>query len=136
MHPILRSLHNSYVLCILTWSTVYVQRYVFKCMLLQWCLSCTHPLAHHLQALPGNRALRGRVISFLHRMVECLGERLLPTLPAALAALLPAAADAGEVGDVAALLQQLAARFRAALLPLLAKACPHMPCPFLIPLEG
>jgi hypothetical protein len=72
--------------------------------------------------LPSNRALRGRVISFVHRMVECLGERLLPTLPAALAALLPAAADAGEVGDVAALLQQLAARFRGALLPLLAKA--------------
>ena len=75
-------------------------------------------------ALPGNRVLRGRVISFLHRMVECLGERLLGTLPAALAALLPAAADAGEVGDVAALLQQLATRFRAALLPLLVKARP------------
>ncbi len=78
--------------------------------------------------LPSNRALRGRVISFVHRMVECLGERLLPTLPAALAALLPAAADAGEVGDVAALLQQLAARFRGALLPLLAKARRALAC--------
>ncbi|KAK9827309.1 hypothetical protein WJX81_002974 [Elliptochloris bilobata] len=77
-------------------------------------------------ALPGNRVLRGRVISFLHRMVECLGERLLGTLPAALAALLPAAADAGEVSDVAALLQQLATRFRAVLLPLLVKVVPEV----------
>lgn len=73
------------------------------------------------QVLPGNKVLRGRVISFLHRLVECLGDRLLPYLPSALAALLPVTADAADVGDVSALLSQLAIRYKAALAPLLAK---------------
>ncbi len=72
--------------------------------------------------LPGSKALRGRVISLLHRLVECLGERMLPFLPAALASLLPASADAPDVCDVGALLSQLAARYKASLAPLLAKA--------------
>lgn len=74
-----------------------------------------------LQVVPGNKVLRGRVISFLHRLVECLGDRLLPFLPAALAALLPVTADASDVNDVHALLSQLAMRYKAALQPLLAK---------------
>ena len=78
------------------------------------------------QVLPESKALRGRVISLLHRLVECLGERLLPSLPAALAALLPATADAADVTDTAALLGQLAQRYKAALAPLLAKV-PYFP---------
>ena len=74
-----------------------------------------------LQVLPENRVLRARMISFLHRLVECLGDRLLPYLPAALSALLPMTADASTVSDVCALLSQLAIRYKAALAPLLAK---------------
>ena len=75
-----------------------------------------------LQVLPENRVLRGRLISFLHRLVECLGERLLPYLPPALSALLPLTADASTVSDVCALLSQLALKYKAALVPLLAEA--------------
>ena len=71
--------------------------------------------------LPENRVLRARMISFLHRLVECLGERLLPYLPPALSALLPMTADASTVSDVCALLSQLAIRYKAALAPLLAE---------------
>ena len=75
-----------------------------------------------VQVLPENRVLRGRLISFLHRLVECLGERLLPYLPPALSALLPLTADASTVSDVCALLSQLALKYKAALVPLLAEA--------------
>ena len=75
-----------------------------------------------LQVLPDNRVLRGRLISFLHRLVECLGERLLPYLPPALSALLPLTADASTVSDVCALLSQLALKYKAALVPLLTEA--------------
>ncbi len=61
------------------------------------------------------------MISFLHRLVECLGDRLLPYLPSALSALLPLTADASTVSDVCALLSQLAIRYKAALAPLLAE---------------
>ena len=81
----------------------------------------------HAQVLPESKALRGRVISFLHRLVECLGERLLPFLPAALSALLPVTADASDVTDVSALLSQFAQRYKAALAPLLAKARTRWP---------
>lgn len=74
-----------------------------------------------MQVLPENRVLRARMISFLHRLVECLGDRLLPSLPAALSALLPLTADAATVSDVCALLSQLAIRYKAALAPLLAE---------------
>ncbi|CAK0782799.1 hypothetical protein CVIRNUC_005994 [Coccomyxa viridis] len=78
------------------------------------------------QVLPENRVLRGRLISFLHRLVECLGERLLPYLPPALSALLPLTADASTVSDVCALLSQLALKYKAALVPLLAEVVPEM----------
>ena len=81
-----------------------------------------------MQVLPENRVLRTRMISFLHRLVECLGDRLLPYLPSALSALLPLTADASTVSDVCALLSQLAIRYKAALAPLLAEvSCkPHL----------
>ena len=139
------------------------------------------------RALPANKPLRARFISFLHRMVECLGARwaagcalggaraapaqlwvlghrlvaawapwlvvppelracaslrphakatpqphtpphplsssprrsLLPYLPAALEVLLYAEADATDVVDVLLLLNQLAARFKDALAPVM-----------------
>ena len=37
-----------------------------------------------VQAFPTDRAVRGRFISLLHRMVECLGAVALPFLPASL----------------------------------------------------
>ena len=37
-----------------------------------------------MQAFPTDRAVRGRFISLLHRMVECLGAVALPFLPASL----------------------------------------------------
>ena len=89
------------------------------------CQDEAETFAPRAQVLPGSKVLRGRVISLLHRLVECLGERLLPLLPAALASLLPVTADAPDVCDVSALLGQLAARYKAALAPLLAKACPQ-----------
>ena len=90
------------------------------------CCVCLREKSAAAQVLPENRALRARLISFLHRLVECLGERLLPYLPPALSALLPLTADASTVSDVCALLSQLAIRYKAALAPLLAKAGPSL----------
>lgn len=44
-------------------------------------------------AAPANKPLRARFISFVHRMVECLGPALLPYLPPALEVLLSTQAD-------------------------------------------
>lgn len=54
-------------------------------------------------------------------MVECLGAHLLPLLPSALQALLPPSANAADLGDVMALLHQLAVRYKADLGPLIAE---------------
>ena len=78
-----------------------------------------------MQVAPGNRAIRSRVISFLHRMVECLGPHLLPYLPPALSALLRPTSDASDLADVLSLLQQLVVRYKATLSPLLSKALPE-----------
>ncbi|KAI7842372.1 hypothetical protein COHA_004011 [Chlorella ohadii] len=76
------------------------------------------------RALPANKPLRARFISFLHRMVECLGATLLPYLPAALEVLLYAQADATDVVDVLLLLNQLALRFKDALAPVMQEMAP------------
>jgi hypothetical protein len=90
-----------------------------------------------LLRIPGGMLTRGplrsRFISFLHRMVECLGATVLPYLPRALE-VLTAAAEAPEVADVAALIVQLSLRFRGALSGLLAEvggggAQQHAICP-------
>ena len=73
------------------------------------------------QAVPGDKALRTRVLSFLHRMVESLGPHLLPSLPSAVRSLLPADAQAPALTDVLALLHQLAVRYKAALEPLMSE---------------
>ncbi|MCO5598110.1 hypothetical protein L7F22_052201 [Adiantum nelumboides] len=45
-------------------------------------------LLHVLQSFPKNRILRGKVISFLHRMIETLGSSMFPFLPTAFQQLL------------------------------------------------
>ena len=74
-----------------------------------------------VQAVPGDKALRTRVLSFLHRMVESLGPHLLPMLPSAVRSLLPADSQAPALTDVLALLHQLAVRYKAALEPLMSE---------------
>ncbi|KAL4444906.1 hypothetical protein ABPG77_003956 [Micractinium sp. CCAP 211/92] len=76
------------------------------------------------RALPSNKQLRARFISFLHRMVECLGATLLPYLPSALEVLLYAEADATDVTDVLLLLNQLMLRFKDALMPVMQEMVP------------
>lgn len=77
-----------------------------------------------LQVSSDDRGLRARVISLVHRLVECLGPAALPALPAGVRALLPPDAAAPALADVLALLHQLAVRFKAALAPLLAEVGP------------
>ena len=62
------------------------------------------------QAFPTDRAVRGRFISLLHRMVECLGPVALPFLPASLQALMHRGASEQDLCDVFALLHQLMVR--------------------------
>lgn len=69
--------------------------------------------------LPSNKPLRARFISFLHRMVESLGSSVLPYLPPSLEVLLHSGADAQDLQDVLALLNQLMTRFKGGLLPLM-----------------
>ncbi len=50
-------------------------------------------------AAPANKLLRSRFISFVHRMVECLGPALLPYLPPALEVLLSTQTDVQVCGE-------------------------------------
>ncbi|KAL0051899.1 hypothetical protein WJX82_004175 [Trebouxia sp. C0006] len=74
------------------------------------------------QQLPTSKPLRARFISFLHRMVECLANRMLPYLPTALQVLMHVTADCQDMCDVVALLNQLMLRFKTALQDLLKEA--------------
>lgn len=79
-----------------------------------------------MQAAPHNRLFRARVISFLHRLVECLGPHLLPYLPGALSALMPQGMDRADLVEVFTLINQLITRYKAALEPLLASVRPSL----------
>ena len=63
------------------------------------------------QALPRNKLLRRRFISYLHRMVECLGTEVVPFLPQALTALLHDQCDAADKEDVVRVVIQLIRSF-------------------------
>ncbi|KAK9812733.1 hypothetical protein WJX72_002830 [[Myrmecia] bisecta] len=82
------------------------------------------PVLRVPRALAGCKAVRARFISYLHRMVECLGGGVLPHLAAALEVLLWAGADAGDIAEVTALLNQLMLRFKDALQALLTEVLP------------
>jgi hypothetical protein len=73
--------------------------------------------------LPHNRGVRARSTALVHRMVDCVGSRSFPVLPAALLLLL--ASD--EVPDLCAcltLVNQLAAKFKMDLEALLVRGAP------------
>lgn len=72
-----------------------------------------------LQAFPEDRALRLRVISFLHRLIECLGSHLLPRLPEVLSTVIPPMTDKNDLLDIFTLLNQLVTRYKSAAKPLL-----------------
>ncbi|KFM22934.1 Exportin-T [Auxenochlorella protothecoides] len=74
--------------------------------------------------LPGHRALRARLLSFLHRMVETLGPASLPFMPEVLQALVREGADACELADALILLNQLMSRFRDGMAPLIRDILP------------
>lgn len=65
-----------------------------------------------VRAIYPNRPLRARVISFVHRMVECLGAAVLPHLPPLLLILLGPASECPDVCEALQLLVQLAGRFK------------------------
>ncbi|GAQ89651.1 tRNA exportin [Klebsormidium nitens] len=76
-----------------------------------------------LQRLPKNKSLRSRVISFVHRMVECLGTNIFPLLPAAIQQLL-VDCEAKDMMEFIQLANQLMAKFKAAVSPLLVELLP------------
>lgn len=77
-----------------------------------------------VQVIYPNRPLRARVISFIHRMVECLATAILPHLPPLLIVLLGPTAECPDVCESLQLLTQLAGRFKEDLGPLLTEAFP------------
>lgn len=82
-----------------------------------------------LVALPSSPLVRNRTAVLLQRMILCLGERVLPTMPAFLDALLSHCSTEEDVLDVSQLLNQLCIKFKenaapaidVALLPFLQK---------------
>ncbi len=64
------------------------------------------------------------MISFLHRLVECLGPHLLPQLPQVLTAVMPPDTDRTDLQDSFTLVHQLVTRYKAALRPLLLPVSP------------
>lgn len=73
-----------------------------------------------LQALPKNKPLRSRVISFLHRMVETLGTSIFPFLPTAIQQLLQES-EAKDMVDFIQLMSQLMNKFKSSVLPILSE---------------
>jgi exportin-T len=85
--------------------------------------------------LPKNKLLRARFISYLHRMVECLGAQLLPMLPQTLAALLYRDCDVWDMCSALRVVYQLTVKFPAdisellkELLPLIVFKCADYQC--------
>lgn len=78
------------------------------------------------ERVPRNKMLRARFISYLHRMVECLGAQVHPFLPQALAALLPRDCDTVDVTTALRLLNQLIAKFPQDLVAMLQELVPSV----------
>ncbi|GBG87187.1 hypothetical protein CBR_g44922 [Chara braunii] len=71
-----------------------------------------------LQRLPRNKALRSKVISFLHRMVECLGSGISPVLPIAIQQLL-VDCESRDLFEFIQLMNQLVNKFKGAMMGIL-----------------
>lgn len=76
--------------------------------------------------LPKNKLLRARFISYLHRMVECLGGQLLPLLPQTLAALLHRDCDVWDLCSALRVVCQLITKFPADIANLLQELLPSI----------
>lgn len=76
--------------------------------------------------LPKNKLLRARFISYLHRMVECLGSQLLPMLPQTLAALLHRDCDAWDMCSALRVVCQLTVKFPTDIAGLLKEVLPSI----------
>eukprot|EP00898_Chlorokybus_atmophyticus_P004220 jgi/Chlat1/479/Chrsp103S00979 len=76
-----------------------------------------------LQTLPQVKALRGKVISFVHRMVDCLGTSLFPYLPVAIQQLL-LDSEVRDVLEFIQLMNQIMSKFKAAILPIVQELLP------------
>lgn len=76
--------------------------------------------------LPKNKLLRARFISYLHRMVECLGGQLLPMLPQTLAALLHHDCDVWDMCSALRVVYQLVVKFPADISDLLKELLPSI----------
>jgi len=72
-----------------------------------------------LRQLPGNRGVRARVTSLVHRMVDCMAVRSFPVLPAALHLLL-ASPEVSDLSAVLTLINQLASKFKTGMEEMLA----------------
>ncbi|KAK1869633.1 hypothetical protein I4F81_012104 [Pyropia yezoensis] len=90
-----------------------------EAVLAPWRAACEAVLALSAAAGP---AVQARTLTFLHRMVETLGEVALPFIAAAMETLVsPAAATPAELNAVVVLVNQVVSRFRAAAAPVAAE---------------
>jgi hypothetical protein len=76
--------------------------------------------------LPKNKLLRARFISYLHRMVECLGSQLLPMLPQTLSALLHRDCDVWDMCSTLRVVYQLTVKFPTGISDLLKELLPSI----------
>lgn len=78
-----------------------------------------------LQAFPKNRALRGKVVSFLHRMIETLGSAMFPFLPTAFQQLLMES-EPREMVEFLVLMNQLMSKFKSGIKDLVQELFPFI----------
>ncbi|GAB0497675.1 hypothetical protein MMPV_009012 [Pyropia vietnamensis] len=90
-----------------------------EAVLAPWRAACEAVLALSAAAGP---AVQARTLTFLHRMVETLGEVALPFIAAAMDTLVsPAAATPAELNAVVVLVNQVVSRFRSSAAPVAAE---------------
>lgn len=86
--------------------------------------------------VPLHKGVRARLISLLHRLLECVGQGMAPQLPAVVDVLLHAGADAGDLADTLSLVGQLVARLDVDLLGQMIVACIARCLPDVLACEG
>lgn len=70
------------------------------------------PAMQAVQRFPGRKLLRSKFLAYVHRLVEVLGEAMVGQLSSILWALQQPGDDAGDFGDVLALLNQMVLKFK------------------------